>query len=238
VKIYHFETLVSTQDTTKQYLAEGRDLPFAVYADMQTNGRGRSGNKWVSQHGNLLASIAIPLKNIHAKNAGQYSFLTAVALMDCLADYGVSNAVNKWPNDILVDGKKIAGILLESDISADGIINALIIGIGVNLASAPEGAVCVNDLTGDTISSSELLNQFVKQLNTQMLYIEERGFAPIRQKWLDNAYGMGMIIKIRLPHETFHGKFIGLDEEGALLVNVDGRPRKVYSGDVFFEGKS
>jgi BirA family biotin operon repressor/biotin-[acetyl-CoA-carboxylase] ligase len=238
VKIYHFETLVSTQDTTKQYLAEGRDLPFAVYADMQTNGRGRSGNKWVSQHGNLLASIAIPLKNIRAKNAGQYSFLTAVALMDCLADYGVSNAVNKWPNDILVDGKKIAGILLESDISADGIINALIIGIGVNLASAPEGAVCVNDLTGDTISSSELLKQFVKQLNTQMFYMDERGFAPIRQKWLDNAYGMGMIIKIRLPHETFHGEFIGLDEEGALLVNVDGRPRKVYSGDVFFEGKS
>jgi BirA family biotin operon repressor/biotin-[acetyl-CoA-carboxylase] ligase len=182
VKIYHFETLVSTQDTAKQYLAERRVLPFAVYANMQTNGRGRSGNKWVSQHGNLLASIAIPLKNIHAKNAGQYSFLTAVALMDCLADYGVSNAVNKWPNDILVDGKKIAGILLESDISADGIINALIIGIGVNLASAPEGAVCVNDLTGDSISSSELLKQFVKQLNTQMLYIEERGFAPIRQK--------------------------------------------------------
>jgi BirA family transcriptional regulator, biotin operon repressor / biotin---[acetyl-CoA-carboxylase] ligase len=234
VKIFHFETLDSTQDKAKEFLSSGMELPFTIYADMQTKGRGRSGNEWVSQQGNLLTSLVIPLKNIHAKNAGQYSFLTAVALMDCFSDYGVSHAVNKWPNDILVDGKKIAGILLESDIGADGFITALIIGIGVNLASAPEGAVCINDLTGDMISSSDFLKQFVKQLNTQMLYMEQSGFSPIRQKWIDNAYGIGQLIKIRLPHETFHGTFIGLDEEGALLVNVDGKPCKVYSGEVFF----
>jgi BirA family biotin operon repressor/biotin-[acetyl-CoA-carboxylase] ligase len=238
VKIYHFETLVSTQDTTKQYLADGRDLPFAVYADMQTNGRGRSGNKWVSQHGNLLASIAIPLENIPVKEAGQYSFLTAVTLMNCLADYGVINAQNKWPNDILVDGKKIAGILLESDISVDGLINALIIGIGVNLVSAPESSICIKSLIGEEISSLTFLNQFINQLEIQLNSIKQNGFAPIRNNWLSKAFGMGEVIRVRLPNEVFFGDFMGLDEEGALLVNVDGRTRKVYSGDVFFEGKS
>lgn len=234
MKIYHFETLASTQDTAKEYLAEARELPFSIHADIQTKGRGRSGHEWVSQHGNLLTSIVIPLKNSSAKDAGQYSFLTAVALMDTLADYEVSLAANKWPNDILVEGKKIAGILLESDIDKDGFLNALIIGVGVNLVNAPEGAVCVESLTGDKILPSDFLKQFIKQLNTQLVFIEQHGFAPIRKKWLDNAYGIGTIIKVRLPNETFQGIFTGLDEEGALLVNVDGHPRKVYSGDVFF----
>jgi BirA family transcriptional regulator, biotin operon repressor / biotin---[acetyl-CoA-carboxylase] ligase len=237
VKIYHFETLNSTQDTAKEYMAEGRECPFAIIADRQAKGRGRLGNEWVSEEGNLLTSIVIPLQNIAAKNAGQYSFLTSVALMDCLKDYGVSNAMNKWPNDILVEGKKIAGILLESDIGTDGFINFLIIGVGVNLVSAPEGAICIHELTGDSLSPSEFLSQFVKQLNLQMLFMEQRGFTSIRQKWLDTAYGIGQVIKIRLPNEIFYGEFIGLDEEGALLVSVDGHPRKVYSGDVFFEGK-
>lgn len=247
MKIIHFETLDSTQDKAKEFLLSGVELPFAIYADMQTKGRGRGGHEWVSQQGNLFTSLVIPLENIHAKNAGQYSFLTAVALMDCLADYGVSHAVNKWPNDILVEGKKIAGILLESDIGADGFINALIIGTGVNLVSAPEGAISLRhceELLGDEAiqrfrknDSESFLSHFIINLERNLDIIKQNGFAPIREKWLTKAHGLGSIIRVRLPHETFHGEFIGLDEEGALLVNVDGKPRKVYSGEVFFEGK-
>jgi BirA family biotin operon repressor/biotin-[acetyl-CoA-carboxylase] ligase len=253
VKIVHFETLDSTQDKAKEFLSSGVELPFAIYADMQTKGRGRSGNEWVSQSGNLFTSIVIPLKNIDAKDAGQYSFLTAVALMDTLSDYGVSNAVNKWPNDILVDGKKIAGILLESDIGADGLINALIIGIGVNLVSAPEGAISLrhcerseaiqkfdrkNWIATSALphhnDSESFLSHFIINLDKNLDIIKQNGFIPIREKWLTKAHGLGSIIRVRLPHETFHGEFIGLEEEGALLVNVDGKPRKVYSGEVFF----
>ncbi len=235
MQIYHFDTLTSTQDLAKTYIAEGRDKPFAILADMQSNGRGRSGNQWISQTGNLLTSIVIPLNNIPAQHAGQYSFLTAVALMDCLSDYGVTMAQNKWPNDILVNHQKIAGILLESDINASGLLTALIIGVGVNLASAPEGAASLKTLTGDTLPPIEFLKQFIKHLNSQLLYMQQSGFTAIRTRWLENAYGLGTVIKIRLPHETFFGEFLGLDDDGALLVNVDGVPRKVYSGEVFFK---
>ncbi len=210
-------------------------MPFAILADMQSNGRGRSGNQWISQTGNLLTSIVIPLNNIAAQHAGQYSFLTAVALMDCLADYGVTMVQNKWPNDILVNHQKIAGILLESDINASGLLNALIIGVGVNLASAPEGAASLKTITGDTLPPIEFLKQFIKHLNSQLLYMQQSGFSTIRTRWLENAYGLGSVIKIRLPHETFLGEFLGLDDDGALLVKVDGVSRKVYSGEVFFK---
>jgi len=234
MQIYHFENLTSTQDIAKQYLSEGQNLPFAIHTDKQSSGRGRSGNQWVSLEGNLLTSIAIPLQDVPVKDIGQYSFLTAVVLMDCLAEYGVVNAQNKWPNDILVDGQKIAGILLESNSNNDGVLNALIIGIGINIMNAPEGAICIHNLTGDSILPSEFLNQFIKQLDIQLLYFKQHGFDPIRKKWLDKAYGLGILIKVRLPNEIFHGEFMGLDNDGALLVKVDGIPRKVYSGDVFF----
>ena len=65
--------------------------------------------------------------------------------------------------------------------------------------------------------------------------MQQSGFTAIRTRWLENAYGLGSVIKIRLPHETFFGEFLGLDDDGALLVNVDGVPRKVYSGEVFFK---
>lgn len=241
MNIYHFESLASTQDIAKQYLADGRDLPFAVRADIQTKGRGRSGNEWISPVGNLYSSTVIPVKNIPVQNAGQYSFLTAVALMETLADYGVTNAVNKWPNDILVDSKKIAGILLESDVRQDGTINALIIGVGVNIAFAPEGAVCLDTilksppLRGEDLGEGEnFLKIFLENLQSNLTLFEENGFVPIREKWLAKAFGLNETIRVRLPHETFYGVFTGLDEQGALLVNVDGTLRKVYSGDVFF----
>lgn len=234
--IYNFPSVLSTQDVAKNYLAEGRPLPFAIRADAQTGGRGRSGNAWVSPLGNLYASIVIPLHNVPIQNAGQYSFVTAVALMECLAGYGVTHAVNKWPNDILVEGKKIAGILLESDMGSDGFLNALIIGVGVNLVSAPEGAVSLSDMSAHSVGGSEsFLSNFLTHLQSHLNSIKQNGFAPIREKWLSKAHGVETTIRVRLPNETFYGTFTGLDEEGALLVTVDGKPRKVYSGDVFFE---
>lgn len=237
--IYHFDTVSSTQDTAKAYLAESCAVPFVVIADEQTQGRGRSGHQWVSLKGNLYSSIVIPLDNVSVKDVGQYSFVTAVALMDCLDDYGVTNARNKWPNDILVDGQKIAGILLESDIGEDGLLTALIIGVGVNLVHAPDGAVSLYDHAKHHDGSGQknargFLNRLLSHLQTNLDMMKQTGFSSIREKWLIRAYGLGSIIRVRLPNETFYGEFTGLDTDGALLVQVDGHPKKVYSGDVFF----
>lgn len=236
-QIHSFETLTSTQDIARQYLTEGKLLPFAVQADMQTASRGRSGNKWVSVKGNLLTSLVIPLQNVRARDAGQYSFLTSVALIQTLKDLGVEETIqNKWPNDVLVNGQKIAGILLESDIGANGTLQALIIGIGVNLVSAPEGAAHIGSYIQNVPQPTEVLHQFIDHLQAQLDIIAREGFAPIRKTWLSLAYGLGSEIRVRLPHETFYGIFNGLDENGALIVQVkDGdAPRIIHSGEVFF----
>jgi BirA family biotin operon repressor/biotin-[acetyl-CoA-carboxylase] ligase len=233
--VYQFETLSSTQDIARQYLDEGRQLPFVIRADMQTASRGRSGNKWVSHIGNLLTTIVVPLDKVEIRSAGQYSFLTAVALMDSLADCGVDNAQNKWPNDILVDGRKIAGILLESDMGTDGYLNALLIGVGVNIAHAPDGAVFLNEFVQPT-DAEDFLSRFLVHIQRNLDMIAADGFASIRQRWLSRAFGIGTEIRVRLPQETFYGEFLGLDEGGALLVKVSGEDklRVIHSGEVFF----
>lgn len=237
--VYPFETLGSTQDKAKQFLAEGKyPLPFAIQADIQTAARGRSGNTWTSLQGNLFATLVVDVGKIPARYAGQYSFLTAVALMEILQDAGIEMARNKWPNDILVDGKKIAGILLESDLNADGTLNALMIGVGVNLACAPDGAVALADLTGKAHLPRDILNQFLKSMDGNLQVLQKEGFPPIRTKWLGRAFGIGTEIRVRLPRETFHAEFTGVDEDGALQVKCkDGQMRSIHSGDVFFEQK-
>lgn len=214
-------------------------MPFVVQADMQTASRGRSGNKWVSGKGNLLASLVIPLENVHARDAGQYSFLAAIALMNVFIDLGITDIQNKWPNDVLVDGKKIAGILLESDIDADGLLKSIIIGVGINLMSSPDGAVHAEQLLNKTIQPLEFLDQFNHQIQLQLNKMAAEGFAPIRETWLSHAYGLGTEIRVRLPHETFYGEFLGLDGNGALLVKVENEAshRVIHSGEVFFGQK-
>jgi BirA family biotin operon repressor/biotin-[acetyl-CoA-carboxylase] ligase len=234
--IHSFETLSSTQDVAKQYLNEGRPLPLVVQADMQTASRGRSGNKWISSQGNLLSSAVIPLQNVSARDAGQYSFLAAISLIKVLLDLGVTDIQNKWPNDVLVGGKKIAGILLESDISTDGFLKSLIIGFGINLVASPEGAVNVQALIHKIIQPLEFLDQLNVEMQTQLDIMAVEGFAPIRKTWLSHAYGLGTEIRVRLPTETFFGEFLGLDDVGALLVKVADEPthRIIHSGEVFF----
>ncbi len=234
--IHSFESLSSTQDVAKQYLLEGRPLPLVVQADTQTSGRGRSGHAWISTKGNLFASVVIPLKNITARDAGQYSFLAAVALMNVMTDLGITDIQNKWPNDVLVGGQKIAGILLESDIDPDGSLKSIIIGVGVNLVEAPDGAAHVQQLTNIIMQPLEFLDMFNKQIQMQLDQMESGGFATIRKTWLSHAYGLGTGIRVRLPQETFFGEFLGLDDHGALLVKVAGEKthRTIHSGEVFF----
>ena len=237
--VHSFSSVSSTQDVARQYLAEGRPLPFAILADEQTAGRGRSGNQWISPPaGNLYSSICPKISpEVPLRDAGQYSFLTAVSLQETLAVFGVASAQNKWPNDILVDGRKIAGILIESNGNAQGNLGGLIIGVGVNLAAAPAGAVSLGELIGASVSPQEFLASFLDHLQAEIGYYSAHGFAPLRQKWLAKAYGLGLDMRVRLPHESFTGKFIGLDTDGSLLVLETGRenPRRVYSGEVFFE---
>lgn len=236
-KVHTYASLSSTQDYVRELAEEGLPEGTLVQALTQENGHGRYGRDWVSPMGNLYMSFLLrPLCG--AQEAGQISFVSALALSaamdECLAP-GCDKRL-KWPNDILLDGRKVAGILLESDLRGDG-VDSLVVGLGVNILSAPEGAAALGALCQDGVRLAvhPFRDAVLAQFSQFYQLWQREGFAPVRAAWLAQAHGLGEIVNVRLAGEEFSGIFDGLDEQGALLVRDDaGGVRSVSAGDVFF----
>lgn len=236
-KTYAYDTLASTQTETKALLARGVHTPFVVRADDQTGGYGRNGRTWTSFPGNLYATLALPVPS-HGMNetnlplAANYSFLAAISVSSTLSRFlGGTGAVvqHKWPNDVWVNGKKISGIILE--LTHD----ALLIGMGVNLAGAPEGAISLKDLCGQVLTPEEFLPVLIQEFESSEQYMKNEGFGAILDLWLEKARGLNEEITVATITETFHGVFDGLEPDGALRVLRDGGEKRIiHSADVFF----
>ena len=216
-----FTHLAEVGSTNDWLLARADALPDGhwVRADRQTAGRGRRGRVWRDGAGNLMASVLVkadgPLQ--------QLSFVAAVALKEAMAPVPVQL---KWPNDLLLQGCKISGILLER--TGD----ALVIGFGVNMASAPQDVERPSAaIGGDVATLFETLRQ--QFAHWRMIWTEQ-GFAPVRAAWLASACGLGQGIEVRLGSETLHGRLAGLDLDGALLLDLpSGTQRSIHAGEVF-----
>ncbi len=224
-----FETLPSTMDVLRERAETGAVEGLVVQTFDQTNGIGRHGNVWTGLSGNIFSSILI--RNIDLKDVGHYSFVIAIALAEATIPLLKSGHryMHKWPNDGMIDGQKFAGILLQT---GGDFLN---IGVGINLASAPDGKVALNDKTFEKQDRDIFLRRFLEKLGAAIELYRGQGFAPIRSKWLENAQGLEMPIQARLPDETLTGIFKGLDESGALILGLDnGGQRVIHSGEVFF----
>ncbi len=200
---------------------------------MQTGGRGRQGRVWQSPPGNLYASTIVRLR-AGDPAAATLGFVAAVALADAVqAVAGPVAALGlKWPNDVMIDGAKLAGILLER--AGD----AVVIGFGVNLASHPD------DLDRPTISlaaqghavePAAMLDHLVAALARSLITWRGQGFAAIRQRWLALAHPPGTRLRVRAGEgAAIDGRFDGLDPDGALILRLaDGAARVIHAGDVF-----
>jgi len=226
MKIIEFNEIDSTNVYAKEKAEEGVVENVVIWAHRQTAGRGRQGNTWNSPEGNLYMSVILKLE-VDKKHIGQLSFLASVALANVLSNLlDRTHKINlKWPNDVLLNEKKLAGILVETEANADWAV----IGIGVNVKLAPEGAVCLKDV-GVDIEVKDLLDKLLEQIQL----LKRQDFKDIREIWLKHAYKINEEIKARLPKETLHGIFRGIDEEGVLLLELkDGTIRKINSGEVF-----
>lgn len=218
----------STNDHAKQLARSGYPAFTAVWAHEQTAGKGRQGNRWTSVPGNLYLSILLRHAATAAQN-GQLSFLAAVALADTVKEFMTKPGMIalKWPNDLLLNGKKAAGILLEAE------EDWVVMGIGVNVVGAPDGAASLGDFGAETESGQVLEKLIIRVKDLYDLWVKS-GFAPIREQWLHYAHNIGMTIQVRMPNETFSGKFLGIDDAGALEVEMpDGAMRAICSGEVF-----
>ena len=223
--IRYFESVGSTMDIARDEAASGAAEGLVIQAGEQVSGRGRRGNQWISPKGNLYQSILLRPERPRAE-WGQLSFVIAVALLKSLEEIKCHETINlKWPNDVLVQEKKISGILLEA---GDGYI---IPGIGVNIEHAPEDRSKISDFSN--ISVDGFRDLFLDQIGRYYDLWQAEGFAQIRDLWLSHAYKMDQVIQARLPNVIYEGVFKGIDAQGNLLLQEkDGSLRTVHSGEI------
>jgi BirA family biotin operon repressor/biotin-[acetyl-CoA-carboxylase] ligase len=237
------DTLASTNATARDHVLAGTAREgLIVWAGEQTSGQGRRGRIWHSPKGNLYHSYLIRSGYAPAINA-QLSFVGAVALAEAIETLSAfADPRCKWPNDIVCHGGKVSGMLLEQVDDPQGGEPWLILGIGVNVTTAPITgalfpALALADL-GCGMTVGDLLEAIARSVNKWVGKWRMGGFAPIRKAWLARALGVGRPIEVRLSEVvTLTGVFEGLDEDGQLcLLEPDGRRKLISAGDVFFPG--
>jgi len=224
----------STQDIV--HTASMTDEPegYVLQAMQQSGARGRHGNKWDAPMGNLYLSALLRPK-CTLNQAGQLSFVVGVALsnaMDQYIDASKHKKTLKWPNDILVDGLKISGILLESNLNADGSLDSIVAGVGVNIFKAPDLAINLAALSKEPVYINVFRDEFLAKLGALYETWQSQGFAPIRDAWLEQAHGLNQPMTVRLPNEVKKGIFGGIDEGGALLLKHDDDSLEVIQAGV------
>ncbi|OJJ12165.1 biotin--[acetyl-CoA-carboxylase] ligase [Alphaproteobacteria bacterium AO1-B] len=236
-----YETVGSTNALCLERAVSGHPGNLWIRAGIQTAGRGRRGRAWTSPQGNLFASVLLidpsPLARI-----GELPLLSAVALAEAVDKAaGTLQLVSlKWPNDLLVDGAKLSGILLEAETLKDGRL-AAVMGFGVNCVSHPDPALYrATDLRslGYQVSADSLFAALAEALAKYLvIWHQPDGFDRIRRQWLKRAAHLGQMITVRAAQEEITGIFDDLDASGHLVLRLDnGQKRTVYAGDVFLSG--
>ncbi len=236
--LIELDCVESTNDEAKQRAEAGAADGTVVWAREQTAGRGRRQRPWASPPGNLYTSIVLRPGRPVAE-AAQLSLVAAVALGDALAALlpDAAALLCKWPNDILINGAKTAGILLESSGTAKAVA-WVVVGCGVNVLSHPsEANYPATDLNSE-IEGSITLDTVLERYLASFFHWRDRwlaeGVAPVRRAWIDRAAGIGGPITVRLPDRELTGRFIDMDADGALVLELsDGERRRIASGDVF-----
>ncbi len=233
----------STNAEARRLAEAGTSGPFWVTAERQTAGRARRGRSWVSEPGNLYASLLFP-KDGDTPAISTLPLVAALAVHRAIAHflpYADRRLRLKWPNDVLIDGAKVNGILLES--TDPGPSGAVIIGCGINCAHHPDNpaypATHLN-AEGADVRPRQLLPRLAREMHDALnVWDRGRGFAAIRELWLDRAQGLGKSIRVNLSNESLNGLFAGLDPDGYLMLErPGGQMTRISAGDLFFANEN
>lgn len=233
-ELHAFDQIGSTSEEARRLAEAGAPDGTIVWAREQTAGRGRHGREWTSPPGNLYLSILFR-PSCRVAEAPQIGFVVGVAMASAIRELTGVPVSLKWPNDLVHDGKKLSGILLDSAGDGDDGVSWVVAGIGVNVAVTPDALPEAANLQsiGAEVEVEALLEAFLAKLMPLRDEWRRDGFAPVRFRWSELAFDFGTLISVKLPNGTIEGQFEGIDAAGNLAVRYGGRLHYVAAGDVF-----
>ena len=224
MRVIHLPEVDSTNDCAKRMLASGEDGLFWVRADTQTAGRGRLQRDWESGQGNLFCTGVIPTKAA-LRDRHRLSFAAALAVRDVLQGGGITGAEMKWPNDVLVNDRKVAGILLESE--ADHIV----VGIGLNIAHHPTETRTPATHT-EELGWKPTVEAAFEALSYAVLHRFGQPWVRIHREWLVHACFIGEEFRVKRGDDSLLGTYEGLGDNGELLLRTRSGTVPIVSGDI------
>ncbi|MHC8659844.1 biotin--[acetyl-CoA-carboxylase] ligase [Bacillus amyloliquefaciens] len=238
-QLYYRDVLPSTQKTAHELANDGAPEGTLVVADKQTAGRGRMSRVWHSQEGNGIWMSLILRPDVPLQKTPQLTLLSAVAVVQAIEAFtGVQPAI-KWPNDLMIHGKKAVGILTELQAEEDR-VRSVILGIGINVnqqetdfpGELQEIATSLSLEAGEKIDRAGLIQEILQTFEKRYQDYLKHGFTPIKLLWESYAVGLGNELRARTLQGTFYGKSLGIDDEGVLLLETKDGIKKIYSADI------
>lgn len=233
-KIIYFKKLNSTNLKLKTLIKKNKNINnLCVCSNYQTKGYGRRNTKWHSYSGNIHLSILIK-PNCQLMKVNQLSFLTCLSLGEILKNLVKKKKISyKWPNDILLNKKKISGIIIETSSNIRSKVTWVIIGIGINISKYPKNnkiqfpATSLND-ERIFVEKDFILKLFIKNFFKNYLYWKKNGFAKIKRKWLSNLYKEKNKIIVKSNNQIYKGIFVSLSNDGNLKLLIN-KKIKIFS---------
>lgn len=242
-RVIHLKTVDSTNDYAFGLAARGASEGTIVIADEQTKGKGRLQRVWHSPPGRNLYTSVVLRPPLSPAIAPCMTLMAGVAVADCLEACGVRALSLKWPNDVLVGGRKVCGILTEMKVLGNQ-VDFIIVGIGLNVNMRREDfhpeirdrATSLLEETGHGVSRLEIAVRLYQHLEKWYKTIRQEGFPVVRQKWLAFSGILGKTIRSGPEKDAPHGEVVGVDEDGALLIRDSrGLRHRVITGDIVIE---
>lgn len=235
--------VASTMDEGRALAAAGETGPLWIVADSQSGGRGRHGRVWTSPPGNLYATLLLTEPCAQAR-APELGFVASLALHDAInrcTGLDMPDLALKWPNDLLMRGAKLAGLLLEGQTMPGTGVFVVTIGLGINIGSAPEDTpypAMALSAHAPHVTPDEIFAALSDAFAARFAHWRDFGFPPLREAWQARAAGRGESVTIRLPAGPLSGVFQGIDAAGRLILLTSDGQHVIDAGDLFFEARA
>lgn len=235
VEIYSYTKTDSTNSLAYDLAEKGVREGAVVIAEQQSKGRGRLGRRWISPPGGVYLSCIIKPR-ITPNEIQQFTLVSALGVVDAIKEITGLDTRIKWPNDILINDKKICGILMEMKAETDR-IDFIVVGIGINVnvndKMLPDTATSLKKELGQYISRINIVKALLRNMEREYCVFREKGFHAVRKKIKEFSYTLGRHVSVKSHNAVYEGEAIDIDGDGALIIRLDtGGIQRILSGDI------